>query len=151
MPPAPSWSGPLPSKREAAVQALEAVCRTLVGEVFRDSDLPTAVPVGGLIQLVEGEYQPEAMLSPLRYDHEMPVSMIVTIAGTDEADRDEQMDDLLLQISAAVEADRQLGGAVEWTEIGAPTFDSFEGEAGPLRAATVPFPLAFVTDGSPLA
>lgn len=45
-----------------------------------------------------------------------------------------------------------LGGAVEWAQPGAPSFDDAETEgAAAARAASVPVTLSFTVAGSPLA
>jgi hypothetical protein len=55
-------------------------------------------------------------------------------------------------ISAAVTADRALGGAVEWAQPGAPDFEDVEFEgAAAARAARVPVALFFTVADSPLA
>ena len=57
-----------------------------------------------------------------------------------------------MDIAAAINTDRALGGAVEWAQPGAPDFEDVEFEgAAAARAAAVPVALFFTVAGSPLA
>jgi hypothetical protein len=62
------------------------------------------------------------------------------------------LDSLLTAIGAAIASDRTLGGAVEWSQPGAPSFTDaeFDGAAA-ARAATIPVNLWFTTTDTPLA
>ena len=76
----------------------------------------------------------------------------VTVAGATPAARAALLDSILVDIAAAVAADRTLGGAVEWAQPGAAGFEDVEFEgAAAARAATVPVSLFFTAAGSPLA
>lgn len=138
------------SSRERAVKALVEAAKTTGCEVWRDTDLERVVPPEGLIQIGEAEYTPEPMLSPLSYSHEMPADVMVTVIGVDELARDAALDALLIMLSNAIAADRTLGGVVEFADIGAPTFEAFEGD-GPGKMARFAVTLCFTTIGSPLA
>ncbi len=62
------------------------------------------------------------------------------------------LDALLMDIGAAITADRILTGAVEWVQPGAPEFQDVEFEgAAAARAALVPVTLWFTVAGSPRA
>jgi hypothetical protein len=57
-----------------------------------------------------------------------------------------------VDIGAAITADRSLGGAVDWSQPGAPEFEDVEVEgAAAARAGLVPVSLFFTVAGSPLA
>ena len=62
------------------------------------------------------------------------------------------LDALLIDVAAAIVGDRTLGGAVEWAQPGAPSFDDAEAEgAAAARATSIPVTLFFTVAGSPLA
>jgi hypothetical protein len=86
------------------------------------------------------------VLSPLSWavEHRADVEVV--------ADGSALLDALLVDIGAAVLADRTLGGAVEWAQPGAPDLEDaeFEGAAS-ASAASVPVALFFTAAGSPLA
>lgn len=131
----------------ALATALEATGAT----IWRDTDLSRDVPPGGMINLAEGTYTPEPVLSPLSYFHEMPVTVVATIVAADEPARNAAIDALLQSISALLLADRTLGGAVETLTIDdAPDFQPFE-DNGAATAAHFTVTLMFTTVGSPLA
>lgn len=127
-----------------------AVSETLGCKVERGSDLPETIPPEGLILIAEGDDDIETILSPLSYAHNLAADVVMTIAAEDEARRDLTIDALLLGFAAAITADHTLGGAVEWCEIGAPSFDAFEG-GGAAKSAHLMCTLSFTTIGSPLA
>ena len=82
-------------------------------------------------------------------EHRAEVEIIV--AGATPADRTALLDSLLIDVAAAVTADRTLGGAVEWAEPGSPEFQDVESEgAAAARAALLPAFLWFIVAGSPL-
>jgi hypothetical protein len=93
-----------------------------------------------------------AILSPLSWAIEHRAEIEVAVTGATPAARNALLDALLVDISAAILADRTLGGAVEWSQPGAPEFHDaeFEGAAA-ARAALVPVTLSFTVAGSPLA
>lgn len=138
------------SARERAVLALVAAAKTVVADVWRETDIERETPPGGMIQIAEAEYEPEPILSPLSYAHEMPAEVILTVEAIDEINRDAKLDALLRAFSAAVLADRTLAGAVEWAEIGPPAFVAFEGNAAG-KAARIAVTLCFTSIGSPLS
>ena len=63
-----------------------------------------------------------------------------------------ELDALLVDIAAAITANRTLGGAVEWAQPGSASFEDVEFEgAAAARAAAIPVTLWFTIAGSPLA
>jgi hypothetical protein len=133
---------------EAALVALaSALDGATTLEVLRNSDRPEEVPAGGLVVLRDGAQQDaEATMSPLRY-HVEHLAEVVILAAT-ESERDA----LLADMSAAVIADRTLGGVVEWAEVLPVSMDlaDFDGAEG-LRGALMPVALHYITTGSPAA
>ena len=147
------------SMREAAIAALhgriaEALAtRNPAPLVLRGETVPQRLPPGGLVVLRDGETVEEtAILSPLAWAIEHRAEVEVTVGGATPAARAALLDALLVDIAAAITADRTLGGAVEWAQPGAPAFEDVEFEgAAAARAASVPVTLFFTVAGSPLA
>ena len=147
------------SVREAAIAALHSrLATSLAGRnpaplVLRGETLPQRLPPGGLVLIRDGETVEEtAILSPLAWAIEHRAEVEVTVGGATPAVRSALLDAMLVDIAAAVTADRTLGGAVEWAQPGAPDFEDVEFEgAAAVRAASVPVALFFTVAGSPLA
>ena len=138
------------SVRETAIGALVTALEATGATVWRDTDLTRDIPDAGMINVSEADYQPEVILSPLTFLHEMPAEVTATIVAPSEPERDAAMDVLLLAISAALTGDRTLGGAVEWLDVGVPGFIPFEAN-GAAKSARLPVTLCFTSAGSPLA
>ncbi len=141
------------SVREAALAALSArlgaalAARNPASELLRNETVPQRLPPGGLVVLRDGETVEETpILSPLAWqiEHRAVVEVVAasnTLLGA-----------LLMEIGAAITADRSLGGMVEWAQPGAPSFDDVEtGGAAASRAAALPVTLVFTVAGSPLS
>jgi hypothetical protein len=141
------------SVRETALAALSVrlsaalAARNPAPKVLRNETVPQRLPPGGLVVVRDGETVEETpILSPLAWavEHRAEVEVVAASGAT--------LDALLVDIAAAIAGDRTLGGAVEWTQPGAPTFDDAETEgAAAARAASVPVTLSFTVAGSPLA
>jgi hypothetical protein len=145
------------SVRESALAALHArlgaalASRVPPPVVLRGETAPQRLPAGGLVVLRDGETVEEtAILSPLAWAIEHRAEIEVTVAGATPAARTALLDALLMDIAAAISADRTLGGAVDWAQPGAPSFVEFEGAAAG-RAASLPVTLFYTVAGSPLA
>lgn len=147
------------SSREAAIAALHAAIsnalasRSPAPQVVRGETVPQRVPPGGLVTVQDGETAEEtAILSPLRWQVRHVAEVVVAASGPTPEARAAALDALLVDIAAAIAGDRTLGGAVEWAQPGAPSFDDAETEgAAAARAASVPVTLSFTVAGSPLA
>ena len=141
------------SVREATLTALSAPlgaappARNPAPKLLRNETVPQRLPPGGLVVLRDGETVEETpILSPLAWQIEHR-TMVEVVAGSTAL-----LDALLVDIGAAIAADRTLGGAVEWAQPGAPAFDDVETEgAAASRAAAIPVTLIFTVAGSPLA
>lgn len=141
------------SARETALAALYArlgaalAARSPAPKVLRNETVPQRLPAGGLVVVRDGETVEETpILSPLAWavEHRAEVEVVAATGAL--------LDALLVDIATAVASDRTLGGAVEWAQPGAPTFDDAETEgAAAARAASVPVTLSFTVAGSPLA
>jgi hypothetical protein len=147
------------SMRETAIAALHSRLQTQLALrnppplVLRGETIPQRMPPGGLVMLRDGETVEEiAILSPLAFAIEHRAEIEVAVTGATPAARNALLDALLVDIGAAVLADRTLGGAVEWAQPGSPEFQDVEFEgAAAARAALVPVTLSFTVAGSPLA
>lgn len=147
------------SMRETAIAALHGRLAAALGSrnpaplVLRGETVPQRLPPGGLVVIRDGETVEEtAILSPLAWAVEHRAEVEVTVGGATPAARTALLDTLLVDIAAAVAADRTLGSAVEWAQPGAPDFEDVEVEgAAAARAALVPVTLFFTVAGSPLA
>ena len=141
------------SIREIAITALQSrlalslALRNPAPKLLRNETVPQRLPPGGLVVLRDGETVEETpILSPLAWQIEHRAVVEVVAANTP------LLDALLVEIGAAITADRTLGGAVEWAQPGAPSFDDVETEgAAAARAAAIPVTLVFTVAGSPLS
>lgn len=146
------------SVREAVLAALLArlavalAARSPAPVVLRSETVPQRIPPGGLVVLRDGETVEETpILSPLAWAIEHRAEVEITVAGATPGERTALLDDLLIDVAAAVSADRTLGGAVEWAQPGSPEFQDVEFEgAAAARAALIPVSLWFTVPGSPL-
>ena len=147
------------SVREAAIAALQSRLGTaLAGRnpaplVLRGETVPQRLPLGGLVVIRDGETVEEtAILSPLAWAIEHRAEVEITVAGATPAARNTLLDALLVDVAAAITANRTLGGAVEWAQPGSASFEDVEFEgAAAARAAAIPVTLWFTVAGSPLA
>ncbi|MGK7865208.1 hypothetical protein [Falsiroseomonas sp. E2-1-a4] len=141
------------SIRETAITALQnrlalsLALRNPPPKLLRNETVPQRLPPCGLVVLRDGETVEETpILSPLSWQIEHRAVVEVVAASTTP------LDALLVEIGAAITADRTLGGTVEWAQPGAPSFDDVETEgAATARAAAIPVTLVFTVAGSPLA
>ena len=147
------------SSREAALAALHAAISTALAarspapQVLRSDTVPQRIAAGGLVVIQDGETIEEtAILSPLRWQVRHVAEVVVAAAGATPEARAAALDGLLVDVAAAIVADRTLGGAVEWAQPESPSFDDLEFEgAAPARAASVPVSLWFTTSETPLS
>jgi hypothetical protein len=147
------------SAREAAIAGLYGALTITLATldppptVLRNETVPQRIQEGGLVVVRDGETTEEtAIMSPLRWQIEHRAEVEVIVGGATPTDRAAVLDSLLAAIGAAIASDRNLGGAVEWVQPGAPSFTDaeFEGAAA-ARAVTVPVTLWFTTTDTPLA
>lgn len=147
------------SVRETALAALFVCLQDALGVrsptplVLRNETVPQRIPAGGLVVLRDGETVEEtAILSPLAWQVEHRAELEVTVGGATPAARNTLLDALLVELAAAVTADRTLGGVVEWAQPGAPAFEDVEVEgAAAARAAAIPVTLFFTVAATPLS
>jgi hypothetical protein len=137
-----------PSTREAALLALHQCLQLMPGAtVLRNEVLPAKIPADGLVILRDGDpSEPEVTLNPVTYLWQHRAEIEVVIEGGTPAERDATLDALLVTIGATLSADPTLGGAVEWSEAGAPRTEdlAIEGAAA-LKGAVVPVTLVYTS------
>ncbi len=127
------------SARETAIAALYSrlvtslAVRNPAPVVLRGETTPQRIPAGGLVVVRDGETVEETpILSPLAWQVEHRAEVEVTVAGATPAARNTLLDALLVDVAAAIAANRTLGSAVEWAQPGSASFEDveFEGAAG---------------------
>jgi hypothetical protein len=119
--------------------------------VKRNAALPERVSDHAMAILRDGEMgEPEVSLSPLTYHWQHQVVIELFVADPDASARDARMDGLLSELATLIEADRTLGGVIEYAEIGAPKFDGLasDGSSG-IKACLLPVVL-YYSSSSPL-
>lgn len=139
------------SQRENAIGALFAALGQLsLGTmVKRNAALPERVADHAMAILRDGEMgEPEVSLSPLTYHWQHQVAIELFVADADAAARDARMDGLLTELAGLIEADRTLGGVIEYAEISAPKFDELapDGSSG-IKACLLPVMLHYSSSG----
>lgn len=139
------------SQRESAIGALFAVLGelSLGATVKRNAALPERVSDQAMAILRDGEMgEPEVSLSPLTHHWQHQVAIELFVADPDASARDARMDGLLVELAAQIEADRTLGGVVEYAEIGPPKFDELapDGTSG-IKACLLPVVLHYSSSG----
>ncbi|MEY4756019.1 MAG: hypothetical protein RJA34_917 [Pseudomonadota bacterium] len=139
------------SQRESAIGALFAVLGQMSLGVMtkRNASLPERLSEHAMAVLRDGEMgEPEVSLSPLTYHWQHQVAIEIFIADPDASERDKRMDGLLVELAALIEADRTLGGVIEYAEIGPPKFDELapDGVSG-IKACLLPVVLHYSSSG----
>jgi len=142
------------SQRENAIGALFAVLGQLsLGTsgttVKRNVALPERVLDHAMAILRDGVMgEPEVSLSPLTYHWQHQVAIEIFVADPDASERDKRMDELLVELAALIEADRSLGGVIEYAEIGPPKIDEMapDGSSG-IKACLLPVVLHYSSAG----
>ena len=139
------------SQRENAIGAVFALLGqlTLGTTVKRNAALPERIADHAMAILRDGEMgEPEVSLSPLTYHWQHQVAIELFVADPDANARDARMDGLLVELASLIEADRSLGGVIEYAEIGPPKFDELapDGTSG-IKACLLPVVLHYSSSG----
>ena len=139
------------SQRENAIGALFALLGQLsLGTmVKRNAALPERVSEHAMAILRDGEMgEPEVSLSPLTYHWQHQVAIELLVAEPDASARDARMDGLLMELAMLIEADRTLGGVIDYAEIGPPKFDELAPDGtGGIKACLLPVVLHYSSSG----
>lgn len=137
------------STRERVLNALFLWLQaTLIGiPIKRNESLPIKVASAGLLILRDGKIgEPDIILSPTRYIYHHHAELEVIVQHGEQAERDLQLDGLLVQVGAALELDPSLNGLVDYMSIGTPELMEEHIEGAPtLKAAVVPIILEYST------
>jgi hypothetical protein len=142
------------SQRENAIGVLFAVLGQLSlgssgATVKRNASLPERIADHAMAILRDGEMgEPEVSLSPLTYHWQHQVAIELFVADPDASARDARMDGLLTELASLIEADRTLGGVIEYAEIAPPKFDELapDGTSG-IKACLLPVVLHYSSAG----
>ena len=139
------------SQRENAIGALFAVLGqlSLGATVKRNAALPERVSDQAMAILRDGEMgEPEVSLSPLTHHWQHQVAIELFVADPDASARDARMDGLLVELATLIEADRTLGGVIEYAEIGPPKFDELAPDgSGGIKACLLSVVLHYSSPG----
>lgn len=143
------------STRETALVALLARIAVAVPalSVMRNETAAPTLRSPGAVCLFDGEAVEETpILSPLAYIVRWRADVEFHFKASTAAARATGLDALLVPICAALAADRTLGGAVEWLDIGAVQLDTAGAEGGEdVGAALLPIEMQWTAYGSPNA
>ena len=140
------------SQREEAIGALFVVLGQLsLGPtlVKRNAAVPERLSDHAFVFLRDGDMgEPEVSLSPLTYHWQHQAVIELYVAEPDAATRDARMDGLLEELGSLIQADRTLGGTVEYCEIAPPKFEELapEGTSG-IKACLLPVVLHYSSAG----
>jgi hypothetical protein len=109
------------SRRERVILAVVALAKAALpnAEVKRNQPASARVQPGGHVDVGDGEQgEPEITLSPYRetYPHVVPLTLTAPESISDDQ-RHGLLDLMLIALQAAVEADRSLGGLVEYLRL----------------------------------
>ena len=139
------------SQRENAIGALFAVLDelSLGATVKRNAALPERVSDQAMAILRDGEMgEPEVSISPLAYHWQHQVAIELFVADSDASARDTRLDGLLVELATLIEADRTLGGVIEYAEIGTPKFDELAPDGtGGIKACLLTVVLHYSSTG----
>lgn len=117
--------------------------------VVRNEQRAPTLPAPGMVCVFDGELQDqETILSPLGYIVTWRAEVEVHFRDKDADARAAGLDALVGQISDALAADRLLGGAVEWLDVGAVQPAEAEGD---VAAAQLPVEMQWTSYGTPNA
>ena len=138
------------SKREIVLNALFERLSTLDVSVKRNDPLPQKIPDGGLIILRDGNVgEPEILLSPTCYIFTHRAELEVIVQKVTSAERDQNLDAILVQIGELLQEDPGLGGEVDYMYADPPEFVEEPGEGGvTIKGAIVPIVLEYTSNSN---
>jgi len=135
---------------EACLKALLAAVSSAAPAgvtVLRNEVVPSRVDGTGTLIVRDGDpVLLEVSLSPLTWHYEHRAEIDVLVAGGTAAERDAAFDALRQAVSAAILADRSLGGRCDWVEAEAPAPQEVPHDgASPMKVAVIPVVLHYAT------
>lgn len=115
------------SESEDRLDGVMALVKTALPDatVGRNQPKPEVIPDGGFVNILDGA--PVLIgteMSPLTYLYSHDVMLEIAPFGLDGDDRSAVLATMLSAIEDAVQADRHLGGLVDFMETGAPDTDN---------------------------
>ncbi len=141
------------SKRLDVLQAVKAlVAAALPGVDVKGLDneapRPARISPTGLAIVRDGSPgEPDVDLSPVRYHYDHTIPLEVTANGSPNKSAATALDELLASLGAAIAADRQLGGLVNWLDVYEPDVDDIVGEGtGTSKGAELAIIASYSTD-----
>lgn len=141
------------SKREQVGAAIEALVRAALptAAVTRNQTKADEIPAAGAVDISDGDPgEPEVDLSPLTYNYSHPFGLLFGALPTASLTAGQALDAMQVAVGDAVEADRTLGGLVDWLETVAPDrgdLDMAGAESGAASEAAI---IAHYSTTSPL-
>ncbi len=141
------------SKREQVGAAIEALVVAALPQatVTRNRTKADEIPAGGAVDISDGDPgEPEVDLSPLNYNYSHPFGLLFGALPVAGLTAGQALDAMQVAVGAAVEADRTLGGLVDWLETSAPDrgdMDIAGAESGAASEAAI---IAYYSTPSPL-
>ena len=141
------------SKREQVGAAIEALVAAALpaATVTRNRTKADEIPAGGAVDISDGDPgEPEVELSPLTYNYSHPFGLLFGTERSVSLTAGERLDAMHVSVGAAVEANRTLGGLVDWLETTAPDrgdMDIAGAESGAASEAAI---IAYYSTPSPL-
>lgn len=140
------------SKRLDVLLALKALLTaavplTTVEGLDGNDAAPDRIPADGRIVIEAGDPgEPEIDLSPLTYNYAHAVPVTIEVGPGDGLTGEQRADAMLGAIADAIEADRFLGGLVDWLDAAAPATDDDQVEgAAVTRVAPITIVASYST------
>ena len=141
------------SKREQVGVAIEALVIAALPDatVTRNRTKADEIPAAGAVDISDGDPgEPEVDLSPLNYNYSHPFGLLFGALPTASLTAGEALDAMHVAVGSVVEANRTLGGLVDWLETTAPDrgdLDIAGAESGAASEAAI---IAYYSTPSPL-
>lgn len=140
------------SKREQVLEGVKAMWAAALpfADVQRNREKPERASPGGDVDIEDGDPgEPEVDLSPLSYNFAHRIPCLVT-PPPDAADPAAALDDMLVAMGAAVDADPFLGGLCQFLSTEAPNTDEIEAYGVPASRSALVMVVAEYSTLNPL-
>lgn len=137
------------SKREIVLNALFERLSMLDVAVKRNDPLPQKIP-DSLVILRDGNVgEPEILLSPPCYIFTHRAELEIIVQKETSAERDQILDEVLVQIGELLQEDPRLGGEVDYMHADPPEFVEEPVEGGvTIKGAIVPIVLEYTSNSN---
>ena len=140
----------MPSVSETALQALFALLQTVTpagADVRRMEVFPQKLGPGGNFILRDGDAgEPDVTFGVRSYQFQRTAMIEVAISNLVSATRSQILDDFLVALDVAIQADPTLGGIVDWCQAQAPMEP--EGEPFAAGALSILVPVLLVYEST---